>query len=138
MTIVNDAYNANPDSMRAALEALRAMRPRPAAAPGRSSARCSSWATSPTRRHDGSAVAGRLGVDRLVVVGGGAAAMAAAPSRGRAARPSVRVSDADAAYDLLAASCVAGDVVLLKSSRDAGYGGSRDRAGAARREVGRA
>ena len=47
VTVVNDAYNANPDSMRAALKALAAMGRAPRG-PGRCSARCSS--SGPTRR----------------------------------------------------------------------------------------
>lgn len=46
VTVVNDAYNANPESMRAALRALATMggRARSAAVPGRCSARCGSSA----------------------------------------------------------------------------------------------
>ena len=120
--IVNDAYNANPESMRAALQALAAM------AGGRRT-----WAVlgddararpgvrgEPTPRL-GETVAD-LGIDRLVVVGeaarpaydaararadwGGEAEFRRRPHRGaRAARR---------------AGCATGDVVLVKSSRDSG------------------
>ncbi len=130
VTVVNDAYNANPGSMRAALEALAAI----------------AGAVTPTRRswavlgemlelgeesHADHEEVGRaavdLGVDRLVVVGEGARPLAdgaaAALAEGeRAAYPTdaTVVADVDAAYELLAAEMRAGDVVLLKSSRDAG------------------
>ena len=48
VTVVNDAYNANPDSMRAALEALVAIGGGAGAGPSPSSARCASWATVAT------------------------------------------------------------------------------------------
>jgi UDP-N-acetylmuramoyl-tripeptide--D-alanyl-D-alanine ligase len=65
-----------------------------------------------------------LGTDRLVVVGSGAAALAdgataAVTSDGGSTEVS-RVADADDAYDLLESQLRPGDVVLLKSSRDAG------------------
>jgi UDP-N-acetylmuramoyl-tripeptide--D-alanyl-D-alanine ligase len=106
MTVVNDAYNANPDSMAAALQALHAMgRPTtPAGRPtepsgGRPSDPPSSTAPSgtetPTRRtwavlgamlelgedsdreHRGvGALAADLGIDRVLAVGAGAAPIA--------------------------------------------------------------
>lgn len=120
VTIVNDAYNANPDSVRAALKALMGM-----AGGGRS------WAVlgemlelgdSAVTEHDGiGRLAVRLGVDRLVVVGRGAAAMhTGAVMEGSWGEESVLVADADAAFDLLQDELRNGDVVLLKSSRDAG------------------
>ena len=106
VTVVNDAYNANPDSMRAALEAL-APRPR-AGAPRRT------WAVlgemlelgdrvaRPSTTEVGAAGRPSSGIDRLVVVGPGAAAIAdgaaAVPGAGTEVR---RVADADAAYALL-------------------------------------
>ncbi|HET7398530.1 MAG TPA: UDP-N-acetylmuramoyl-tripeptide--D-alanyl-D-alanine ligase [Intrasporangium sp.] len=109
VVVVNDAYNANPDSMRAALDALAAMR-----AAGRR------WAVVGEMLELGSdsaaehAAVGRyaasLGIDHVVAVGEGARAVGA----GRWA------PDADAAYELLARELRDGDVVLLKSSRDSG------------------
>jgi UDP-N-acetylmuramoyl-tripeptide--D-alanyl-D-alanine ligase len=120
VTIVNDAYNANPESMRAALKALASM-----------SAGRRSWAVLGEMRELGSAsvtehdgigrLAVRLGVSKLVVVGEAAAAMhTGAVMEGSWGDESVLVPDVDAAHDLLTGQLRPGDVVLLKSSRDAG------------------
>jgi len=120
VTVVNDAYNANPDSMRAALKALVAM------GHGRRT-----WAVlgsmlelgdESTTEHDAiGRLAVRLNISRLVVVGDTARPMATgAQHEGSWGDEAVWVPDADAAYDLLARELSPGDVVLLKSSRDAG------------------
>ena len=120
VTIVNDAYNANPDSMRAALETL------PVLARGRRS-----WAVlgemlelgeASAKEHEGiGRLAVRLGVSRLLVVGEGARAIErGARSEGLSGEESVFVPDADHALALLKRELRAGDVVLVKSSRDAG------------------
>jgi len=120
VTIINDAYNANPDSMRAALNALVAM--------GRGRR---TWAVlgsmlelgdESTTEHDAiGRLAVRLNVSRLVVVGDTARPMASgAQHEGSWGDEAVWVPDADAAYELLSRELSAGDVVLFKSSRDAG------------------
>lgn len=120
VTIINDAYNANPDSMRAALKALVAM--------GRGRR---TWAVlgsmlelgdESTTEHDAiGRLAVRLNVSRLVVVGETARPMASgAQHEGSWGDEAVWVPDADAAYELLSTELAAGDVVLFKSSRDAG------------------
>jgi len=120
VTVVNDAYNANPDSVRAALKALVGM-----TREGRS------WAVlgemlelgaESVGEHDGiGRLVVRLGVDHLVVVGQGAAAMhTGAVMEGSWGEESVLVPDVEAAHALLSAQLRPGDVVLLKSSRDAG------------------
>jgi UDP-N-acetylmuramoyl-tripeptide--D-alanyl-D-alanine ligase len=124
VTVVNDAYNANPDSMAAALRALVAMR---TAADG-STRR--TWAVLGEMLELGQdaaveherlgELAARLGVARLVAVGPGARGIAAGA---RAAATHTEVSwvpDVDTAYEQLQQQCRPGDVVLLKSSRDAG------------------
>ena len=122
VTVVNDAYNANPESMRAALNALRAI----------------ADATDPPRRtwavlgemlelgarsraeHEAlGRLAVELGVDRLLVVGEGARPLAEAASRDDE-EATVWVPDANTAYELLVDQLAEGDVVVLKSSRDAG------------------
>ncbi len=121
VTVVNDAYNANPDSMRAALKTLVQMR-RPQ---GRT------WAVlggmlelgeESVRLHDElGRLAVRLDVSRLVAVGDGARAIhTGAVMEGSWGEESVWVPDADAAFDLLHEQLRAGDTVLLKSSRDSG------------------
>jgi UDP-N-acetylmuramoyl-tripeptide--D-alanyl-D-alanine ligase len=124
VTVVNDAYNANPDSMRAALEALRSIGL--AAQPRRRT-----WAVlgemlelGDLSRSEHERVGGwasALGVDRLVVVGERARPIAEGAARSTGGDTEVTVvTDADAAYDLVQAQLRSGDVVLLKSSRDAG------------------
>jgi UDP-N-acetylmuramoyl-tripeptide--D-alanyl-D-alanine ligase len=123
VTVVNDAYNANPESMRAALAATEVME-----VAGRRWAVLGSMlelGEDSDREHAGvgeAAVGHR--VDELVVVGHVAAAMARAATARSAAdggRTRVRsVPDAEAAEALLAAELRPGDLVLLKSSRDAG------------------
>ena len=117
VTIVNDAYNANPDSMRAALSALQSM------GEGRRTwAVLGSMLELGDESDDDHAEVGeeaqRRGVDELVVVGETARPMAGIPPvEGTRIR---WVSDADAAESLLRAEVTAPDVVLFKSSRDAG------------------
>jgi UDP-N-acetylmuramoyl-tripeptide--D-alanyl-D-alanine ligase len=122
VTVVNDAYNANPDSMRAALTALRAMAD--STKPPRRS-----WAVlgemlelgdQSRAEHEAlGRLAVRLGVDRLLVVGEGARPVAEAARRDEA-EATMWVPDADTAYQLLTGQLAKGDVVVLKSSRDAG------------------
>ncbi len=120
VTVVNDAYNANPESMRAALEALARM-----------ARRRRSWAVVGEMLELGPAseeehaqlgrTAADLGVSRLVVVGAGARpAYDAALERAGWEQAPVLLPDIDAAYELLQAELASGDVVLLKSSRDSG------------------
>jgi UDP-N-acetylmuramoyl-tripeptide--D-alanyl-D-alanine ligase len=124
VTVVNDAYNANPDSMHAALEALHSIGM--AAQPRRRT-----WAVlgemlelGDLSRSEHERVGGwasTLGVDRLVVVGERAWPIADGAARTTGGHTQVTVmTGADDAYDLLQAQLRSGDVVLLKSSRDAG------------------
>jgi UDP-N-acetylmuramoyl-tripeptide--D-alanyl-D-alanine ligase len=117
VTVVNDAYNANPESMRAALRALVGM------AGGRRS-----WAVLGQMAElgaDGSAqhdalgrLAARFGVSRLVVVGDEAEPIHAGAMLEGA--ESVRVPDVGQAVDLLRRELRPADVVLVKASRAAG------------------
>jgi UDP-N-acetylmuramoyl-tripeptide--D-alanyl-D-alanine ligase len=131
--VVNDAYNANPDSMRAALRALVAI------AGGRASADKSArgegrrtWAVlgemaelgeAALAEHDAvGRLAVRLNVSKLVAVGGREAAWLdmGAKNEGSWGEESVHVSDVRAAIDLLRGELRPGDVVLVKASRSAG------------------
>ena len=125
VTVVNDAYNANPDSMRAALKALVAMNRTPDGQPRRTWAVLGSMlelGEDSTTEHDAiGRLAVRLNISRLVVVGDTARPMASgAQHEGSWGDEAVWVPDADAAEALLAQELAPGDVVLFKSSRDAG------------------
>ncbi|AVZ72511.1 UDP-N-acetylmuramoyl-tripeptide--D-alanyl-D-alanine ligase [Streptomyces lunaelactis] len=121
VTIVNDAYNANPESMRAALRALAAM--------GRGRR---TWAVlgqmaelgdEALAEHDAvGRLAVRLNVSKLVAVGGREASwlQLGAYNEGSWGEESVHVSDAQAAVDLLRSELRPGDVVLVKASRSVG------------------
>ncbi len=116
VTVINDAYNANPESMRAALAALVDL------AAGRPT-----WAVlgemrelGPSADEEHAAIgqlAVELGVSQLVVVGAGAAAIEGPARAGTQTRV---VADVDAAIALLRNEIKAGDVVLVKASRAAG------------------
>ncbi|MCC9312096.1 UDP-N-acetylmuramoyl-tripeptide--D-alanyl-D-alanine ligase [Kitasatospora sp. RB6PN24] len=125
VTVVNDAYNANPESMRAALRALATMG-------GRGPERRRTWAVLGEMRelgeesldeHDAiGRLAVRLDVTKLVAVGGREAARMelGARNEGSWGEESVLVSDADAAVELLRDQLRPGDVVLVKASRSVG------------------
>ena len=92
VTVVNDAYNANPDSMHAALQALRTI--------GHGERR--TWAVlgemlelgelSRTEHERVGAWAVELGTDQLVVVGAGAAALADGAARASGGTEVTRVA----------------------------------------------
>jgi UDP-N-acetylmuramoyl-tripeptide--D-alanyl-D-alanine ligase len=128
LTVVNDSYNANPDSVRAALRALVTM-----AGAGDSASRRRSWAVlgemgelgseSVTCHDEIGRFAVRLGVDRLVVVGTGRPPHAlhqGAVLEGSFGGESVLVPDAQAAIAVLDAELTPTDVVLVKASRSVG------------------
>lgn len=121
VTVVNDAYNANPESTRAALRALAAM--------GRGRR---TWAVlgemaelgdESLAEHDAvGRLAVRLNVSKLVAVGGQEAVWLdmGAKNEGSWGEESVHVSDAEAAVELLRSELRPGDVVLVKASRSVG------------------
>ncbi|WP_436500921.1 UDP-N-acetylmuramoyl-tripeptide--D-alanyl-D-alanine ligase [Actinokineospora sp. HUAS TT18] len=122
VTVVNDSYNANPESVRAALKTLATM--------ARTGERRRSWAVlgvmgelgdSAVAAHDEiGRLAVRLDINRLVVVGDGARAMhQGAHLEGSWGEESVLVADVDAAVALLRAELAPGDVVLVKASKAA-------------------
>jgi UDP-N-acetylmuramoyl-tripeptide--D-alanyl-D-alanine ligase len=123
VTVVNDAYNANPDSMRAGLEALVAMA---RSGEGRTWAVLGEMlelgAASDTEHAEIGRLTRKLGVDRLVVVGLGARGIhaGAVADGARDGEDSVAVPDSQTAQSLLREALRPGDVVLFKSSRDAG------------------
>lgn len=119
LRVVNDAYNANPDSMAAALRALSAM--------GRGSQRrtiavlgqmLELGEISGAAHEQVGQLAAQVGIDVLVAVGPGAEPIATAARAGGVAVHFV--PDVDAAHEQLSAMMEDGDVVLFKSSRDSG------------------
>jgi UDP-N-acetylmuramoyl-tripeptide--D-alanyl-D-alanine ligase len=132
VTVINDAYNANPDSMRAGLKALAAIA-REAGETRRSWAVLGEMAElgdDAISEHDRiGRLAVRLDVSRLIVVGTGRPMSAmhhGAVMEGSWGSESTMVADADAALALLRAELQAGDVVLVKASNAAGLGALAD------------
>lgn len=120
VTVINDAYNASPESMRAALKSLKQIA---------GDRRC--WAVLGEMRelgdqsvaeHDAiGRLVVRLDVQRLVVVGEGARPLQqAAALEGSWGQESIFVPDVEGALEVLREELRAGDVVLVKASRAAG------------------
>jgi UDP-N-acetylmuramoyl-tripeptide--D-alanyl-D-alanine ligase len=140
VTVIDDAYNANPDSMRAGLQALAWIArggEKQSARPRRSWAVLGEMAElgeDAITEHDRiGRLAVRLDVSRLVVVGSGRSMSAMhhgavmEGSWGSAAdRGAVNVADGEAALALLRAEVQPGDVVLVKASNAAGLGALAD------------
>jgi UDP-N-acetylmuramoyl-tripeptide--D-alanyl-D-alanine ligase len=129
VTVINDAYNANPDSMRAGLKALAWMASEQAGTGRRSWAVLGEMAElgeDAISEHDRiGRLAVRLDVSRLIVVGTGRSLSAmhhGAVMEGSWGSESTMVADADAALELLRAELQPGDVVLVKASNSAGLG----------------
>lgn len=119
VTVVNDSYNANPESMAAALRTLASM-----AGPGRRT-----WAVlgvmgelgdeGDAAHEEIGRLAARLGVDRVVAVSdeaGGIRRGARLEGTGTGEEP-VLVPDVEAAVALLDTELRPGDVVLVKASK---------------------
>jgi UDP-N-acetylmuramoyl-tripeptide--D-alanyl-D-alanine ligase len=122
VTVINDAYNANPDSVRAALKALVAI--------GRTRG-ARTWAvlgemrelgTAAAEEHDAiGRLAVRLDVNRLVAVTEPARPIQLGASlEGSRGNDSAYADSIEAALELLSAELRPGDVVLVKASRAAG------------------
>ena len=122
VTVINDAYNANPDSVRAALKALVAL--------GRARG-ARTWAVlgpmgelgdTSLEEHDGiGRLVVRLDVNRLVAVGEAARPIHLGASlEGSWGDESAYVESSDEALALLRKELRQGDVVLVKASRFVG------------------
>jgi len=130
VTIINDAYNASPDSMAAALKTLVQLRE----PEGRAIAvlgEMSELGEASGAEHDRiGLLAVRLGVDQVVVVGAGARRMHISTiNEGSWDGESVFVETQDEAYELLESLLRDGDTVLVKSSNSAGLRHLGDRLG---------
>lgn len=117
VTIINDAYNANPSSMRAALETLGDMR-----APGRRIAVLGDMAElgslSELAHFQVGEQLASMNVDLLFAVGPRASRIAdGAKAEGLGEECVRRFTDAEAAIADVGAVVEAGDVVLVKASR---------------------
>ena len=121
VTVVDDSYNANPDSMRAALKALAVL-----ARPDRRSVAVLGemlelGEASLTAHDEIGRLAVRLDIAETVVVGAGAHPIATgAAHEGSWGDEVVEVPDVDAAAAYLRQTLRPGDVVLVKSSYGAG------------------
>jgi UDP-N-acetylmuramoyl-tripeptide--D-alanyl-D-alanine ligase len=117
VTIVDDSYNASPGSVAAALELLSGM-------PGRRIAVLGEMLELGSEREAGHLRVGEAAADladRLVVIGEGAASMAAGARRaGMPAEAIATVADPTAALERLLADLRPGDVILVKASRGIG------------------
>jgi UDP-N-acetylmuramoyl-tripeptide--D-alanyl-D-alanine ligase len=120
VTVVNDAYNANPESMRAALAALAGLPATRRIAVLGGMAELGPDAAAEHDRLGRDAAA--AGADLIVAVGPDAVGIAdgAAAAGRRAGEESVHVPDRAAARELLSEVLRPGDVVLVKASRSYG------------------
>jgi len=124
VVVINDAYNANPESMRAGLKALVAMA-------GATDPPARTWAVLGEMREIGDTsveehdaigrLVVRLDVNRLIAVGEGARPIhLGASHEGSWGDESTWVPDADAALALLESEVRPGDIVFVKASRSIG------------------
>jgi len=118
VTVINDAYNANPTSMKAALQLLREVR-----APGRRVVVCGDMAelgpgAAQWHFRLGGEVVTVSGADLLVACGEYAGhVVRGAQTAGMAADRTMAVTTPEQALPVLTKSLRAGDVVLIKASR---------------------
>jgi UDP-N-acetylmuramoyl-tripeptide--D-alanyl-D-alanine ligase len=118
VTVINDTYNASPQSMSAALDLLGGWR-----TPGRRVLVCGDMKelgpTAPDHhRQLGQEIARRRSIDRCIAVGPlSEQLVSAARIDGMAGDAVMHCESADQAVELLGRTLRAGDVVLLKASR---------------------
>ena len=122
LVIVNDAYNANPDSMSAALKSLAEMGRRSGGRTFAVLGEMKELGDGSVAAHDElGRLAVRLNIGQLVCVGEGARPIhMGAAHEGSWNGESVAVADVDAAVDFLRPRLAPGDVVLVKASRSVG------------------
>jgi UDP-N-acetylmuramoyl-tripeptide--D-alanyl-D-alanine ligase len=120
LVVVNDAYNANPESMRAALETLAGIGSRSGRRTVAVLGEMRELGDEAAAAHRGTgAYAAQIGVDVLVAVGPGAAAIAEGFRAGGTGGVTIPTAGRDEAVDWLRHNVSAADVVLVKASRGA-------------------
>jgi len=130
ITVINDAYNASPDSMSAALKTLAQI-----ARPGQRTVavlgEMAELGEYSGAEHDAiGLLAVRLNISQIVVVGAAARRMHISTiNEGSWDGESVYVDTPEQAYDLVAQTAEDGDLVLVKSSKSAGLRFIGDRLG---------
>ncbi len=127
VVVLDDSYNASPESMRAAFRALLALAQR-----ARTFAVVGEMLEMGDAGPEAHAALGvdavRLGIDHLVVVGSGAkAAFDSAVREGSWGDEAVFVATIDQAHEYLSARVERGDVVLIKASHGSGLWALADR-----------
>ena len=121
VVVVNDAYNANPDSMRAALETLARMGRRGRRTIAVLGAMRELGSDAEAEHRAVGELAGRLGIDMVVVIGPDARATYDALLDAGAAPAATRhVETRDEAGRWLRENVAGSDVVLVKASRSEG------------------
>ncbi|TFD78017.1 UDP-N-acetylmuramoyl-tripeptide--D-alanyl-D-alanine ligase [Cryobacterium fucosi] len=130
VTVINDAYNASPDSMTAALKTLAQIR-RPGQRTIAVLGEMSELGELAGEEHDRvGLLAVRLNISQLVVVGRAARRMHISTiNEGSWDGESAFVETPDEAFDLLRSTVRPGDTVLVKSSNSAGLRFLGDRLG---------
>lgn len=114
VVIINDSYNANPDSMQAGLRALaHTARGRSFAVLGQMGELGDDAAEEHRRLAD---VVAELGISTLVVVGTSVNARALAEAAEERGVPTLMADSSDAAINLIAVELQPGDAVLVKAS----------------------
>lgn len=120
LVVVNDAYNANPESMRAALETLAGIGSRSGRRTVAVLGEMLELGDEAADAHHGvGAYAAQSGVDVLVTVGEGATPVAEGFRAGSTGGVSITTAGRDEAADWLRHNVSAADVVLVKASRGA-------------------
>jgi UDP-N-acetylmuramoyl-tripeptide--D-alanyl-D-alanine ligase len=123
VVVIDDAYNANPESVRAGLKALVTLaRSRPGARSWAVLGHMAELGDRSVEEHDAiGRLAVRLRIDRLVAVGTEAAMIhAGAGHEGSGGQETTLVADSDEAIALLREQLRPGDVVLVKASHSVG------------------
>ena len=121
ITIIDDSYNANPDSMRAALRTLAMIAARKRRTIAVLGEMLEMGADSRARHDEVGRLAVRLNISLTIVVGDGASGIYdGVTQEGSWGDEAIFVSSLDEARARLATELQPGDVVLLKSSHGSG------------------